>query len=277
MRAKPSVILLGAKPAAVAALSVFIERGWNVKYVVTARNFDLAWYGGEALEAFALRHGLKVMSQAELPRDSTVDFVLSYQFRNRVKPDVLALARRAAVNFHCAPLPEFGGFAFYNVAILDNVSVYGCSCHYMNEDFDTGPLLKVRHFPIDAKKETAYSLEAKSQDEMVRLFIEFCELAESGNELPCEPQDPSRMRYLNVRQMEALKEIPSHADAETIDRRARAFWYPPYEAAYIWNNGEKIEVVPQIVKQDLARILHADDLDRLMAVAKDHQTRARSG
>jgi methionyl-tRNA formyltransferase len=260
---RPSVILLGSKPAAVVALSILVDRGWDVKFVVVPHNFDLSWYGGQSLEQRAALDGIPVVSQPELPRDQPADFVISYQFRNLVQPDVLALARRAALNFHGAPLPEFGGFAFYNVAILENVSTYGCSCHHMDETFDTGPLLRVRHFPIDASRETAYSLEAKAQEEMLRLFADVCRMAETGDPLPSQEQDKSRSRYFNREQMEALKEIPADAEEETVDRYARAFWYPPYECAYVELNGTKLNVVPEMAKQEIGQLLHADDLERL--------------
>jgi methionyl-tRNA formyltransferase len=180
---------------------------------------------------------------------------------------VLALARRAALNFHAAPLPAFGGWAFYNLAILENVAEYGCSCHHMDESFDTGPLVAVRRFPINAANETAYSLEARAQEEMVRLFVEVCRLAESSEKLPSVPQDRNTMRYFSRQQMESLKEIPIDADAETIDRHARAFWYPPYEGAYMRVNGTKLEIIPALARAQLGRSLHTDDLDRLWRAA----------
>ena len=262
----PSVILLGSKPASVVALSVLLERGWDVRHVVVARNFDLSWYGGQSIEERAAEAGIPVVAQEELPRTDPADFVISYQFRNLVKPDVLALARRGALNFHAAPLPEFGGFAYYNVAILEGVSTYGVSCHHMDEGFDTGPLLEVRHFPVEIERETAYSLEARAQEEMLRLFVDVCEMAESGEPLPSEPQDDARKRYYNREQMEALKEIPADADDEAIDRRARAFWYPPYECAYVTVNGVRANVIPDVAREALGAPLHANDLERLQRV-----------
>ena len=264
---KPSVILMGSKPAAVVALRVLIERGWDVRHVVIARNVDLSWYGGLRIEDLASANGIGVFTQKELPRDKEVDFVISYQFRNLVKPDVLALAKRAALNFHAAPLPVFGGWAFYNLAILENVTEYGCSCHHMDEGFDTGPLVKVRRFPIDVREETAYSLEASAQEEMIRLFVDICRMAEDDRELSSVEQDRKLMRYFSREQMEALKEIPADADAETVDRLARAFWYPPYEGAHIRVNGAKVEVVPELARRHLGSMLHAGDLDRLWKAA----------
>jgi methionyl-tRNA formyltransferase len=264
---KPSIILMGSKPGSVVTLSTLLARGWDVRCVVVSRKFVYDWLPGPTLEQHATAHGIRVLTQPELPRDQPADFVVSYMFRYRVKSDVIALARRAALNFHAAPLPEFGGWAFYNLAILENSPEYGCTCHYMDDGFDTGPLLKVRRFSIDAARETACNLERRAQEEMARLFVEFCELAESGEPLPCTPQDPARMRYLSQEQFEALKEIPPGADAETIDRHARAFWYPPYGCAYTTINGTRVEVVPQVAKEHLAALLHAGDLEGLRAAA----------
>lgn len=159
---KPSVVLMGSKPGSVVALSILLRREWDVRYVVVSRKISHDWIAGPTLEQFAVSQGLPVLSQADLPRNFGVDFVISYMFRYRVAADVIGMARRAALNFHAGPLPEFGGWAFYNVAILDNAAEYGCTCHYMDEGFDTGPLLKVRRFPIDVREETAMSLEAES-------------------------------------------------------------------------------------------------------------------
>jgi methionyl-tRNA formyltransferase len=98
---------------------------------------------------------------------------------------------------------------------------------------------------------------------MLRLFVDVCGLAETDESLPSEGQDESRRRYFNREQMEVLKEIPADADEETVDRYARAFWYPPYECAYIRVNGRRVNVIPEIAKEQLGRVLHANDLDRL--------------
>jgi methionyl-tRNA formyltransferase len=267
----PSVIFLGAKPAAVVALSILIDRGWDVRHVVVARNFELSWYGGQSLEELAGDAGIPVREQAELPAEP-VEFVISYQFRNLVQPEVLGLAQRAALNFHAAPLPEFGGFAFYNLAIIEGVSTYGCSCHHMDEGFDTGPLLEVRRFPIDAGRESAYSLEARAQEEMLRLFVDVCRLAETNRALPSEAQDETKKRYFDRAQMEALKEIPADADAETIDRLARAFWYPPYQGAHLTVNGTRLDVIPELAREQLGATLHAHDLERLKRAVESDGT-----
>lgn len=264
----PSVVLMGSKPGSVVALRTLLERGWDVRHVVVSRKIVHPWIPGETLEQVALAHGLNVVTQPELPR-APADFVISYMFRYRVKPDVIALGRRASVNFHAGPLPEYGGWAFYNVAILENATEYGCTCHHLDNGFDTGDLVEVRRFPIDVSTETAVSLERRTQEEMIRLFVDFCELAESGRPIPAIPQDPTRQRYMSEEELQRLKEIPADADSETVDRYARAFWYPPYGCAYVNHNGQRLDVVPPSEKERLASMLHGDDLERLASAARD--------
>lgn len=259
---------MGSKPGAVVALETMLRRGWDIRYVVVSRQHTYPWVSGPTLEEYAVARGIPVGTQGELPRALESDFVISYMYRNRVKSDVIAMAARAALNFHAGPLPEFGGWAFYNVAILEDRKEYGCTCHYMDDDFDSGPLLRVRRFPIDARSETALSLERRAQEEMVRLFVQFCALAESGDELPCENQDRAKMRYLIREEFERLKKIPEGADAESIDRIARAFWYPPYPCAYLETGGQRVEVVPQIAKDEIASLFHRADYERLRDVAE---------
>ena len=265
---KPSVILMGSKPGSVVALSTLLERRWTVAAVVIAEGFGHSWMPGPSLSAFAKSRGLQVVTQKNLPRDSKVDYIVSYMYRRRVKPEILALAKRAAINFHPAPLPKFAGWAFYNVAIWERSSFYGCTCHHMDEHFDTGPIVQVRHFPINHEKETAVLLEKRTQKEMIQLFIEVCKRAELPSALPCSEQKSLEMRYMTKAEFEKLKRIPDDADSELVDRTARAFWYPPYECAYFEFGGRRIEVVPQQAKLQAANLLHANDLIDLMTAAR---------
>ena len=272
MNSKPSVILFGSKPGSVVALELMLQKAWKVLAVVPSGNHP--FIAGDRLNQVADSMAIPVLTQEKLIDelgDQRVDFVISYMFRNKVKPKSLSLANRAALNFHAGPLPEYGGWAFYNLAILENETEYGCTCHYMDDGFDTGSLLKVRKFAIDTAKETAVSLERKAQAEMINLFCDFMELAENQTDFPKQDQDKTRMRYLSKTEFEKLKEIPHNADEETKERIARAFFYPPYECAYVNIDGIKFEVIPNIIKQQLAKILHQNDLEDLRNIAKYYQ------
>lgn len=243
---------MGSKPGSVVALETLIARGWEIPAVVVSEGITHDWFDGPTLAEVARSNGIEVLVQSELKPSLTADFVISYMYRHLVKKPALELAKRAAVNFHAAPLPRFGGWAFYNVAILEDCQQYGVTCHYMDEGFDTGPLLEVKWFDVDCTKETAISLERKSQLQMAELFRAFVSLAESGEDLPMVDQNTEEMRYMNKSEFEKLKEIPTSASTYEADRIARAFWYPPYECAYITTDNGRLEVIPNLAKSQLA-------------------------
>ena len=262
---KPSVILMGSKPGSALALITMLELEWDVMYVVVSSKLKHPWYKEKTLEKIAEENKISVLTQKEIPRVKKVDIIISYMYRHLVKPEVIELAKVAALNFHPGPLPEFAGWYFYNMAILENSDYYGCTCHYLDNNFDTGPLLKVSRFPMNAQEETAYTLERKTQADMIKLFYQFCILIENGSELPKEVQNKNKMRYLSKEEFQKLKKIPKNINEESIDRYARAFWYPPYQCAYIEYNGAKVEIVPEIAKEQIAEDSHQNDLQYLIS------------
>ena len=90
----------------------------------------------------------------------------------------------------------------------------------MSKNFDERPIVKLSRLPIEPTRETALTLERKAQVDMIRLFEEFCDLAETGRPLPLKKQNPERMSYGKGAELETLKEIPLDANAEEIDKRA---------------------------------------------------------
>ena len=261
-----NAILLGSKPASVAALLLLLKNGWNVKEVV-ASPVQASWLPSPSLFEVASRLGIRTVEKQSQLKTDGVDLVISYMCRSLVKKNTLNRGK-FALNFHAGPLPEFGGWAFYNIAILEDSPEYGCTCHIMDENFDSGPLVKVRRFAINPREETALSLEKKAQTEMILLFREVISAYEFAGKITSVDQDPQRMRYLNAEQFVKMKQIPMAATPEEVDRIARAFWYPPYEIAYyLLPNGTKIEVIPQIAKENSASNLHDTDLDDLLSAA----------
>lgn len=138
----------------------------------------------------------------------------------------------------------------------------------MDESFDTGPLVKVIRFKIDSNIETAISLEKKTQKQMVLLFDQVVANFERQNDFVLIPQPPDQMRYLNQSEFEKLKRIPDNASKIEIDRIARAFWYPPYEVTYYESvNGTRVEVIPEIAKNELGYSSHEGSLTDLLQAA----------
>lgn len=271
---KPSVVFFGSKPASVAALAILLERQWDIRCVVPSPQNHCYAPAGPTLEVFCKQKGLPVILSDDRREFPPADFIISYLFKSRITRLELALAKRAALNFHPGSLPEFAGWSAYSLPILEDAREYGCTCHYMLDEFDSGPILGECRFLIDASQETALSLERKTQIEMIKLFKDFCAAAETGENLPSKEQERSKRRYLSQNEFEALKEIPAAADAQMVDRFARAFWYPPYGGAFICSGKLKLEVIPQIAKNEVAALVHQDALKVFLEVVKNHPPRS---
>lgn len=184
------------------------------------------------------------------PLDDT-DLVLSFLFWKRIRPPLIALPRIGCVNFHPAPLPDFRGLGGYNAAILEALPEWGVSAHFVDDDFDTGDLIRVDRFPIDPSAETAWSLEQKSQERLVTLFQDVIAIAREPDPLPRTPQGPGG-RYIDREEFEAMRRVAPDDPPDLIERKIRAFWYPPYRGATVELGGRDYTLVSEELLAEIA-------------------------
>jgi methionyl-tRNA formyltransferase len=249
----PQVIFMGSKPGSVVGLEYLIKKKWDILAVVVSKEIEYPWYEENNLRDHAKKLGIPVIIQSEIDPSIEVDYIISYMYRHMVKKHVRQLARYASINFHAAPLPEYGGWGTYNRAIIEESTYFGCTCHHMGDGFDDGPIVSIRKFPIDPFNITAFDLERMAQVEMIKLFVDVVNLIETNQKLPSVNQDRSKSNYLSFEEMESLKKIPDYATDEQIERLARAFWFPPHKGAFIENNGKHIEPTPALIKNLISR------------------------
>jgi methionyl-tRNA formyltransferase len=176
-----------------------------------------------------------------------VDLVISFLFWKRIREPLLSLGRIGCLNFHPAPLPDLRGLGGYNVAILEGLPDWGVSCHFVDETFDTGDLVEVVRFPIDNRAETAFSLDLRSQARLLELFQDVMARALAGEELPRAPQGEGR--YVDRAEFESLRVVRPGDDLE---RKLRAFWYPPHPGAVLEVDGRRLTLVDERLLAEVA-------------------------
>lgn len=203
----------------------------------------------QRLDLAAERHVLPLTSHEALGASPPehVDLVISFLFPELIREPLLSLGRVGCLNFHPAPLPDFRGLGGYNVAILEGLDEWGVSCHFVDESFDTGDLVEVERFPIDPAAATAFSLDLESQERLYELFTRVMALALAGTELPRAPQ--GRGRYVTRDELESLRRVRPGDD---IERKLRAFWYPPHPGATIEVEGRTLTLVDERLLADAA-------------------------
>jgi methionyl-tRNA formyltransferase len=204
----------------------------------------------QRLDLVARRRGLALASDEDLYADPpAVDLVLSFLFWRRIRRPLIELPAVGCLNFHPAPLPDMRGVGGYNVAILDGLREWGVSAHFVDEQFDTGDLVAVERFPIDPDLETAFSLDLRSQEELLGVFRRVLEDALAERPLPRTPQAAGSGRYVSRAELEALRRVEP---GDALDRKLRAFWYPPWPGAVVEVGGRTLTLVDERLLAEIA-------------------------
>jgi methionyl-tRNA formyltransferase len=235
------------KRSTVRALGWLVEAGAEVVGVV-APEPDPLTHRAQRLDLEAGRHGIPLVKDSELYERPPhgVDVVVSFLFWKLIREPLLSLGRIGCLNFHPAPLPDFRGLGGLNVAILEGLQRWGVSCHFVDERFDAGDLAEVERFPIQ-EGHTAFSLDLETQERLLGLFKRVMQRALSGEELPRAPQGAGR--YITREEFEALRLVRPGDDLE---RKLRAFWYPPYPGAVLEVDGRRLTLVDESLLVEVA-------------------------
>ena len=100
---------------------------------------------------------------------------------------------------------------------------------------------------MDPDSATAFSLDLQSQERLFGLFQRVMRKAMAGGELPRTPQGPGR--YVDADEFERLRRVQPGDD---LDRKLRAFWYPPHPGAVAEVNGRDMTLVDERLLAELA-------------------------
>lgn len=178
------------------------------------------------------------------------DVVFSFGFWKKIKPSLIQAPKVACINFHPAPLPYYRGMAgVYNVGILEDAKEWEVTCHYVEEDFDTGDIIKAVKFPVHPY-ETAKSLSDRSHGYMETLITDVATMLMRGEELPRIRQE-GEARYISRMDFEKLREVDLRDKPEVIGRKIRAFWCPPHHGACVKIWGKEYTLVTSEILKEL--------------------------
>lgn len=240
------LLFMGRKSYGAKALDWCVENKWDVVAVVTDNHQETSPTANAAR-----KYGIELLDYDELLKKIDAnqikfDIAVSYVYWRILKKPLIQSPKLGILNFHPAPLPDLRGTGGFNLAILDNHETFGVTVHYMDEGIDTGPIIEVDRFKINANQETAQSLEKKSHERMVELFKKTLTRVRKEGILNSEVL--SGGRHLSRKEMEMLKKI---GPTDDIDTKIRAFWFPPYDGAFIELNGKNYTLVNRAILEEL--------------------------
>jgi methionyl-tRNA formyltransferase len=151
-----SAVVFAYHNVGVRCLEVLLAHGVRVPLVVTHDDDprETLWFGRVA--DVAADHGVPTIMPRD-PNDAGVvariaalapDFVFSFYYRQMLKPPLLAIPARGALNMHGSLLPKYRGRAPVNWAVLHGERETGASLHYMVARPDAGDLVAQTAVPI---------------------------------------------------------------------------------------------------------------------------------
>lgn len=243
------ILFMGRKKVS-AGLLEFLSSQSGIEIVGVLTDSHLQ---GSPTTAVAKRLGLPLYTfdtALEAMREGRLkyDLGLSVLYWRKLRDEFLTVPARGTINFHPAILPEYKGTGGYNLAIMDGLSEWGISAHYIDDSIDTGDLIEVVRFAMDPDTATAQSLERESMqvlDGFAKRLI--MQAVESEAKLPTFPNIGGE--YTSRAEMEAMKEVRPGDD---VGRKIRAFWFPPYDGAYVEIDGQKYTLVDRRILEEVA-------------------------
>lgn len=244
--AQSRVVLLAYHDIGAACLEELLAAGADVPLVVTHEDQpgETLWF--RSVHALAEARGIPVVAPPDANDTAVVeriralapDFLLSAMFRQMLKPALLAVPVRGALNLHPSFLPRFRGRSPINWVLVKGETETGVTLHYMVEKADRGDIVARRRIAI-AEDDTALTLHRKATDEARLLVRETLPLLFAGR-APRLPQDHAQASYFGGRKP-ADGEIDWSWPAKRIYDLVRAVTHP-YPGAFSWHGDRRLLV-----------------------------------
>lgn len=247
-----SIFFTKPKTVTLECLKFLLEQGEEVLGVVI---YNSPQYEGHEFLKYCLENNVRVFDGDEIyahqkALEGLLDMVYCYIYPKRIRKDFLTIPKKAAVNFHPAPLPEYRGVFGYNFAIFNQEKEYGVSVHKMSEQFDMGDIIEVERFHIDSETVSVKELVNETDKHMLRLFKKSYFRFLNDERIECEKQTGGH--YYSRYDFENLKKISDIDDTSVIERKIRACWYPPYEGAYICLDGKRYTIIDEATAKEMS-------------------------
>ncbi len=107
----------------------------------------------EKIKKFLNSVGLEneIFTISNQPSNNEFDLGVSYCYTRKIEEPLLSTPKKGFVNYHPGPLPGYKGPSQYNKAIKEKEIHWGVTAHYMNKEYDTGPIIKKYSFDLHEK------------------------------------------------------------------------------------------------------------------------------
>ncbi|HSU79197.1 MAG TPA: methionyl-tRNA formyltransferase [Candidatus Angelobacter sp.] len=199
-----NIVFMGTPDFAVPVLKILIDKGYDVKAVVTqpdrtkGRKKVLT---PPPVKVCAETYGLPILQPEKVRERSAVDDILAYQpdlivtcAYGQILPTALLEAPRlGCINVHASLLPDYRGGAPIHKAIIDGQTETGITIMYMVKALDAGDMLTQVRLPI-APEDNVGTMHDKLSIAGAELLAETLPKLFNGELTPI-PQDESKVTF----------------------------------------------------------------------------------
>jgi methionyl-tRNA formyltransferase len=226
-------------------LNELIRQGADIRLIFTHEDSptELIWF--ESVRELAKKQGIPFLtSDINLPenvervRAIAPDFILSFYYRNMIKPSILDIPLKGALNLHGSYLPKYRGRVPVNWAVINGETETGATLHYMVEKPDAGDMVDREKVSIDFT-DTAHDVFGKVTDAAVKVISRAWPLLRDSA-APRIPMDLKAGSYCGGRKP-ADGRIDWTKSAVQIYNLVRGVTHP-YPGAFTFADGRKVVI-----------------------------------
>jgi len=238
---KKRILFMGEKPLGYRCL-VLLHDLPNVQVIgVCTRKESKVWWGEQKVRKFSQEKGIPIITRKAILDLERVDLIVSVLYPFIIEKEILDKAEIAAINLHQAPLPEYRGCNSASHAIINGEPTFGGTLHLMSRELDRGDVIEKRTFPIPDGV-TARELYEMNDENCFSMFADNIEKILDNNYIAV-PQDPNAPSRVYARDSMADKRVDLNWPFERIWNFTRGCEFPPFEPAYIEQDGRRIYLV----------------------------------
>lgn len=201
------------------------------------------WF--QSVSELAHRNGIPCLtSDISLPenvervKNIAPAFILSFYYRNMIRPQVLEIPERGALNLHGSYLPKYRGRVPVNWAVINGETETGVTLHYMVEKPDAGDIVDQEKVEIGFN-DTAHKVFEKVTDAAIITLRRAWPLLREGKAARI-PMNLNNGSYFGGRKPEDGR-IDWTKSAIQIYNLVRGVTHP-YPGAFTEINGERITI-----------------------------------
>jgi methionyl-tRNA formyltransferase len=157
------------------------------------------WYN--VVYDFAIEKNIPVAPEEHFSREELIGYITSEQidllvvhaYMRLLSPGVVSASRLGAINIHPSLLPRYRGPSPTYWVLRNKEAVTGLTCHFIDEGYDTGPIIYQVEVPVD--EEDTFDSILEKQKAVVRELVERSIRRIIDPEFMPRQQDETRASY----------------------------------------------------------------------------------